>query len=416
MDTQVNDNEVELKALEAFVVDNPELEQVEALRSQFNLFEAIGAVRMEVRHSDFLAFLLDPSENHRLGDLFLKRMLQNILAANVPNPGGIRPVDLALMDLSSTSVHRERDRTDILCVNAEKAKPLVILIENKIDSGEGEGQLEKYLQEVERNYPGFTTIPLYLTPEGDAPADEKSRYIPVPYTLVCETLEDLLKSRRLVMDTDVFTTVSHYVQMLRRYIVSDSPIAELAKKIYAKHAKALELIFEHRPDEKSEWSRRFQDLVKAEPQLDLDHSARPRIRFVPKEWDAIKELKKGPDFKNGGWSTQNRILLFEFINEPDSHIIRLNLVIGPCEPGAEQVREKLFKHCQERGDLYNRAVKKKNLPAKYSTIRSQDLLARKDFDESDIEELWEKILPKWQTFLTKELPALVSAVNGVFGR
>lgn len=50
--------------LEAFVVENPELEELEALLSQFNLFEAIGAVRMEVRHSDFLAFLLDPSQKH----------------------------------------------------------------------------------------------------------------------------------------------------------------------------------------------------------------------------------------------------------------------------------------------------------------------------------------------------------------
>ena len=56
-----------LKALEDFVVGNPELEELEALLSQFNLFEAIGAVRMEVRHSDFLAFLLDPAQKHGLG-------------------------------------------------------------------------------------------------------------------------------------------------------------------------------------------------------------------------------------------------------------------------------------------------------------------------------------------------------------
>jgi len=36
---------------------------------------------MEVRHSDYLAFLLDPTKNHGLGDLFLKRLVQNILAA-----------------------------------------------------------------------------------------------------------------------------------------------------------------------------------------------------------------------------------------------------------------------------------------------------------------------------------------------
>jgi hypothetical protein len=49
--------------LEAFIVDNPELERLEDLLSEFNLFEALGAVRQEIRHSDFLSYLLDPTAN-----------------------------------------------------------------------------------------------------------------------------------------------------------------------------------------------------------------------------------------------------------------------------------------------------------------------------------------------------------------
>lgn len=55
------------ESLEAFVTDNPDLEHLEALLAQFNIFEAIGTVRHEVRHSDFLAYLLNPQENHGLG-------------------------------------------------------------------------------------------------------------------------------------------------------------------------------------------------------------------------------------------------------------------------------------------------------------------------------------------------------------
>ena len=72
---------VDVKALEALVVDNPDLERLEALLDQFNIFEAIGAVRQEVRHSDFLAFLLNPQQNHGLGDTFLKRLLQKVLSS-----------------------------------------------------------------------------------------------------------------------------------------------------------------------------------------------------------------------------------------------------------------------------------------------------------------------------------------------
>ena len=62
----------DLEALEALVVDNPDLERLEALLDEFNIFEAIGAVRVELRHSDFLAFLLNPTQNHGLGDAFVK--------------------------------------------------------------------------------------------------------------------------------------------------------------------------------------------------------------------------------------------------------------------------------------------------------------------------------------------------------
>ena len=36
--------------LARFVVENPELEQLEALLAEFNIFEALGAVRQELRH------------------------------------------------------------------------------------------------------------------------------------------------------------------------------------------------------------------------------------------------------------------------------------------------------------------------------------------------------------------------------
>lgn len=67
--------DIDQKALEAFLLDNEELEQLEALLNEFNIFEAIGAMRQEVRHSDFLAFLLDPRERHSLGAMFGQQLL-----------------------------------------------------------------------------------------------------------------------------------------------------------------------------------------------------------------------------------------------------------------------------------------------------------------------------------------------------
>lgn len=63
-----NDREI----LENFVIDNVELERIEELTSQFNIFQALNIAEWEVRHSSFLAWLMDPSETHGLDDYFLK--------------------------------------------------------------------------------------------------------------------------------------------------------------------------------------------------------------------------------------------------------------------------------------------------------------------------------------------------------
>lgn len=74
------------KALEAFVRGNYDLEHLESLLYRFNIFEATGFIRQELRHSDFLAFLLNPQGSHSLRDAFVKRLLKRVLAS-----GGIPP-------------------------------------------------------------------------------------------------------------------------------------------------------------------------------------------------------------------------------------------------------------------------------------------------------------------------------------
>ncbi len=48
-----SDNE---KALEEFVLNNPELERLEGMLDTFNVFETLKMVNVEIKHSNFLAF------------------------------------------------------------------------------------------------------------------------------------------------------------------------------------------------------------------------------------------------------------------------------------------------------------------------------------------------------------------------
>ncbi len=203
-----------------------------------------------MRHSDFLAFLLNPQENHGLGDVFLKRLLQKILVEPRDIIVPITPIDLDVWSLDQMLVLRERQNIDILLL--DEAHKLATIIENKINISEHSNQLLRYHEQVHQLYPNWNIIGLYLTSDGESPRGEaREMYLPVDYGLVCKILESLVDNRASTLGPDVVTVIRHYTQMLRRHIVSEFDIAELCRRIYQKHRRALDLIYEHRPDQQA---------------------------------------------------------------------------------------------------------------------------------------------------------------------
>lgn len=56
-----------MEAKLATLFDDPDFNGIHQRLSPFNLFEAVGAIRAELRHSNFLAYLLAPARPHGLG-------------------------------------------------------------------------------------------------------------------------------------------------------------------------------------------------------------------------------------------------------------------------------------------------------------------------------------------------------------
>jgi hypothetical protein len=385
MDGNVVD--VDRQALEALVVDNPELERLEALLDQFNIFEAVGVVRQELRHSHFLAFLLSPQQPHGLGDHFARRLLQRVLAQAGDSSLPISPLDLGLWELDGMEVRREWRNIDILLL--DERNRLAVIIENKVDSSEHSEQLQRYWTIVTQHYPGYRILGLFLTPEGDLPSDE--RYLPVDYALVHTLIRQLVEARASTLGPDVATLVTHYAQMLERHIMTESEIAELCRRIYRKHQRAMDLILEHRPDLQEEVREVLEGLVAETESLYLDTSSKSRVRFYPGGWDAPALLA------SEGWTPSGRILLFTFHNSPDN--LKISLVLGP---GPQEIREHLYEIAQRSSPL--RAVGA--LARKYKRIYSRGLLGKADFEDADIGDLEPKISAGWQRFRDQDLPKI----------
>jgi len=376
------------RILQELVADS-DIHALELLLGKFNLFEALNLMRQEVRHSAFLAYLLCPQQNHGLGDVFIKALLQKALTGRID---GVTPIHIDVWNLTEAEVHCEWQNIDIFI--RDETHHLAVIIENKIGSTEHDDQLRRYLSTVNREHAEWQIVPIYLTVEGDNPKDE--RYIAIGYNQVCQLLTSILDLRGKALDSDVRVLIEHYVEMLRRHFLSESQIAELCKKLYARHKAALDLIYEHRPDRVQHVREFLEHEISKNDQLILDHCSKSYIRFLPKKLDTAV-LKKG-----SGWTLSGRMLLFE-VENLDGWLVA-KLIIGP---GPSELREKLFELAQRKP--FTGATK---LYPQWTMIYKQRLLPESAYGLED-EAFDEKLAEAWKKFVEKELPTLIAAFDDV---
>ncbi len=237
----MSDESDDIRALTEFIQDNQELEKLETILDDFNVFVALGVVDNEVRHSTFLSWLLNPAESHGLGDYFLSMFLKQVAlkatSMGIPSPSVF---DIEGWHFDDAEVLREWRNIDVLirCGNPS----LVWAVENKVWSEEHDSQLQRYADTVNQEYPGYEKLFVYLTVEGEHPSD--SRFVPVSHSEVVQIIERLVAAKHDKLGDEVSSFLSHYIEMLRRYIMKDSQVQEICRKIYNRHKRALDLIFD----------------------------------------------------------------------------------------------------------------------------------------------------------------------------
>jgi hypothetical protein len=68
--------------LHKFIANNYDLENLEAKLKEFNPFKVLKVDQYEIRHSNIISWLLNPGENHNLGDTFIKKFLAEVIINN----------------------------------------------------------------------------------------------------------------------------------------------------------------------------------------------------------------------------------------------------------------------------------------------------------------------------------------------
>jgi len=384
-------NKSDKDLLEEFIINNENLERLEDIVNDFNIFTSLNMINNEIRHSSFLSWIMNPKENHNLKDYFLSSLLK-VISMKASSLGMSTPsiFDIDNWNFVETEILREWRNIDILI--KDDSHKLICIIENKIYSKEHSGQLRRYKEIVEVEYPDYQKMFVYLTIEGDEATEDE--YLSINYHDIIEIITHIIDNKSTSIGEEILIFISHYREMFRRYIMENSEIQEICKKIYKKHKKALDLIFEYKPDKILETHDFIIDIIRKRSDIILDSESKKHIIIIPESLDFIKRI-------GDGWTKSKRILLFDIYN--DSNGINLYLTIGP---GPQEIRNKIY-HISKDNKLLNFNVNRKLTP-QWFAIYKKNILRAKEFENNDREDLRKLIGERLNNIFTKEIPRIVN--------
>ena len=360
-----------IEALKYFIDDNEDLESLETRLDRFNIFESLGLVRQEIRHSAFLRWLLDPTETHGLGDYWLRQFLSKVIKNGEEILGNTLSLfDLDGWDLTQAEVRKEWRNIDILIF--DEKNHFVCVIENKVDSGESGDQLKRYRQLVELEFVQYKKAYVFLTKFGDSPSE--ASYIAFTYKDLVFVIENALGRRESQINNEIKLFVQHYLDMVRRRIVEDSELQELCRKLYKNHRRALDLIFEHRHDRIAEVGRVIQNYIssRSDDIFSINDST-TYIKFLP-------ECMNVPQIQDAGIP----ILACQLVNKNKQ--VRFDLQL---RPGPQKRREQIYEMAKRLPQIFGDP--QSTLSEDFPIFFSETWITEKDYYELDDEGIKQKI-------------------------
>ncbi|ONH02187.1 PD-(D/E)XK nuclease family protein [Bacillus cereus] len=228
------------------LLDNSmEFEKLHSKFNRFNPFKILKVDQFEIRHSNMIAWLLDPTENHHLSSMFVNKLLSKtfVKAENEELISQYNFIKLHKQSLQDLEVFREvqtenNKRIDILAIS--ESQKVAILIENKYKSSESDGQLQNYINFVSEKYEGYTIIPIFLSLDGSAPSHKD--YFTLDYGDVLNILKGQLEIYSEYTSSTIKDFISYYIDILEGELVRDEEDIELALTVYKNHKAAVDFL------------------------------------------------------------------------------------------------------------------------------------------------------------------------------
>ena len=227
----------DIEVISALISDSSFL-QINSRFSRFCPFEAVGMVRAEIRHSNFLGYILNPFRPHGFDTALLGAFLKRALSKSEVNW-------IEYETLRDAEIRWDWRNIDLLILLPKARR--VIAIELKIDASQSHGQLEKYRRIIEASWPacdGWKCEYLFVTKHEETPND-------AAWTKF--KLHELVDAFEVVAESDAYRhalaigILRSYILMMRRHHLGDRELERLARELWSRHGEALAFIVDSRP-------------------------------------------------------------------------------------------------------------------------------------------------------------------------
>jgi len=218
----------EYLAVMNIVFSSSEFQKLKKELSDPNIFSILSLGHYEIRHSNFLAWLINPQENHKLKNDDCLKLIKILF----PNFKG---------DYANPLVHREKHNIDLMieCEND------ILVLENKVYAKDHTNQLKGYREKVtnDKEYNSKQLHFTYLTLRGDKPTDssESDFWKTSNYQDIVDILKMFLEENTLSQKTKVY--IQDYVNNIELFILKNHPLNGLARKITANNKNEIYDLF-----------------------------------------------------------------------------------------------------------------------------------------------------------------------------
>lgn len=205
--------------------------KLKALLQRPNIFQILRLDRYEIRHSNFIAWLLNPNEKHDLGTLFLDKVLGDLIPQEVLSKRG-----------AFKWIKRESINDIDLFIQFDD---LIIAIENKFDSNEHSDQLTKYREYVDQH---FAHIPnrffVFLTPSGKLTISN-NEYKIYSYAIIAKHLNHILKDITISINDHSRIYIEDYLKAIQANLMKTNPENLLASQLYNQYKDVFDFVKEN---------------------------------------------------------------------------------------------------------------------------------------------------------------------------